>query len=146
MVGRQEREGDLSKVYPAAPPLPWPSLESGSAGLNEGPGGIAATLLPQRDVETGRGGRKRHRGVLACIGLSCCFAGAASWESSTSHRNDGGLVCFISSLVSLTLCSIIPPPTSLLLPLLHQIPFRALIMTFNNTEACGTSSVNTITL
>lgn len=66
MVGRQEREGDLSKVYPAAPPLPWPSLESGSAGLNEGPGGIAATLLPQRDAETGRGGRKEASG---CVGV-----------------------------------------------------------------------------
>lgn len=127
---------------------PGPPWRVGALDLMRDPVELLQRCCLRETLRVAEGGGRRRRGVLVCIGLLCCFAGAASWESSTSHRNDGGLVCFISSLVSLTLCSIIstPPPPPPLLLLLHQIPFRALIMTFNNTEACGTSSVNTITL
>lgn len=45
LAARLQQEGDLSKVYPAAPAVPGEPVES--AGLNEGLGGIAATRPPR---------------------------------------------------------------------------------------------------
>lgn len=68
--GRRKREGDLSKVYPVAPPPHLP-LRVGAWALMRDPVELLGRPLKERrDVGTGQAGRADRRGkTCLCAGL-----------------------------------------------------------------------------